>query len=77
MKDFWVLASDQPITADGLEEARSAPGVTAVHVAAQAGRPSRIALPEGTRGRYVRVQLASTNNPLSLAEVQVRGRISN
>ncbi|MBE1562840.1 alpha-L-fucosidase [Nonomuraea africana] len=77
LKDFWVLASDQPITADGLEEARSAPGVTAVHVAAQAGRPSRIALPEGTRGRYVRVQLASTNNPLSLAEVQVRGRISN
>ena len=73
LSDFWVLASEQPITASSLAEARSAPGVTAVHVAEQAGRPSVIDLPAGTTARYVRIQLASTSNPLSLAEVQVRG----
>jgi len=31
-------------------------------------------VPDGTTARYVRVQLASTSNPLTLAEVQVRGR---
>ncbi|WP_189491453.1 alpha-L-fucosidase [Streptomyces antnestii] len=73
LADFWVLTSDSPITADSLSEARSAPGVTAVRVAGQAGRPSHVALPAGTTGRYVRVQLESATNPLSLAEVQVRG----
>ncbi|MEO3765637.1 alpha-L-fucosidase [Streptomyces sp. B5E4] len=70
LKDFWVLASEEPITADSLEEARSAPGVTAVHVTEQAGRPTAVQLPEGTDARYLRVQLAGTD-PLSLAEVQV------
>ncbi|MDQ1011230.1 alpha-L-fucosidase [Streptomyces sp. V4I23] len=73
LKDFWVLASANPITADGLDAARSAPGVTAVHVTSQAGRPTTVTLPPGTDARYVRVQLASPTSPLSLAEVQVRG----
>ncbi|MER6977353.1 alpha-L-fucosidase [Streptomyces carpinensis] len=75
LKDYWVLSSEQPITTDDLDEARSAPGVTAVHVTDQAGRPSTVQLPPGTHGRYVRVQLASGTNPLSLAEVQVRGHL--
>ncbi|MFI6812417.1 alpha-L-fucosidase [Nonomuraea sp. NPDC050328] len=74
LRDYWVIASEQPITADGLEEARSAPGVTAVHVREQAGRPSTVKLPAGTTGRYVRIQLASETHPLTLAEVRVRGR---
>ncbi|MFE4425238.1 alpha-L-fucosidase [Streptomyces sp. NPDC056817] len=74
LRDFWVMTSDQPITADRLDAARSTPGVTAVHVTGQAGRPTSVQLPEGTTGRYVRVQLASPTDPLSLAEVQVRGR---
>ncbi|MEK8142716.1 NEW3 domain-containing protein [Streptomyces sp. M10(2022)] len=73
LKDYWVLASDTPITADGLDKARTAPGVTAVHMTDQAGRPGVVALPPGTTGRYVRVQLASATDPLSLAEVEVRG----
>ncbi|MEU2431711.1 alpha-L-fucosidase [Streptomyces sp. NPDC007861] len=73
LKDFWVLTSDAPITADSLDEARSAPGVTAIHVPAQAGRPTTVALPPGTTGRHVRIQLAHPTNPLTLAEVQVRG----
>ena len=74
LKDFWVLTSEQPITGDSLAEARATPGVTAVHVAEQAGRPTVVDVPDGTAARYVRVQLASTSNPLTLAEVQVRGR---
>ncbi|MFI7679211.1 alpha-L-fucosidase [Actinophytocola sp. NPDC049390] len=73
LSDFWVLASDDPITADSLAEARATPGVTAVHVPGQAGTPSVVRLPDGTTARHVRVQLASPTNPLSLAEVEVRG----
>ncbi|HZO67166.1 MAG TPA: alpha-L-fucosidase [Kribbellaceae bacterium] len=74
LKDFWVLTSEQPITTDSLAEALATPGVTAVHVAERAGRPTVVDVPDGTTARYVRVQLASTSNPLTLAEVQVRGR---
>lgn len=56
-----------------LDDARTAPGVTGVHVTGRAGRPSTVQLPAGTSGRYVRVQLTSGTNPLSLAEVEVRG----
>ncbi|MFI5802934.1 alpha-L-fucosidase [Streptomyces sp. NPDC051561] len=77
LKNYWVLTSGSPITADGLAEARSTPGVTAVRVTAQAGRPSRIALPAGTAGQHVRIQLESATDPLTLAEVQVRGRAAN
>lgn len=74
LKDFWVLTSEKEITASSLEEARNTPGVTAIHVAEQAGRPTVVDVPDGTLARYVRVQLASKTNPLSLAEVQVRAR---
>ncbi|SEE51237.1 NEW3 domain-containing protein [Jiangella alba] len=74
MKDFWVIASDQPITTDSLAEARATPGATAIMVAALTGRPSVVDVPDGTTARYVRIQLASTINPLSLAEVQVHVR---
>ncbi|MGW0703177.1 galactose-binding domain-containing protein [Streptomyces sp. NPDC002867] len=73
LKDLWMPASANPFTADGLDAARSAPGVTAVHVTSQAGRTTTVTLPPGTDARYVRVRLASSTNPLSLAEVQVRG----
>lgn len=73
LADYWVLVSDTPFTSDSLEEARTAPGVTAVHLKDQAARPTTVEL-TGARGRYVRVQLASTTNPLSLTEVAVRAR---
>lgn len=74
LSNYWVLVSEQPFTTDSLEQARTAPGVTAVRVTATAGTPSVIDLPVNTRGRYVRVQLESTTDPLSLAEVEVRGK---
>ncbi|CAM5382596.1 hypothetical protein GCM10010329_13770 [Streptomyces spiroverticillatus] len=77
LKNYWVFASAEPLTANTVEEARNTPGVTAIHVTEQAGRPSRIALPAGTTARHVRIQLESTTMPLSLAEVQVRGVAGN
>ncbi|MGH3384724.1 MAG: alpha-L-fucosidase [Nocardioidaceae bacterium] len=73
LSDYWVMVSESPITADSLEEARTAPGVTAVRQDAQAGRPTSLDF-DKLPGRYVRVQLESATNPLSLAEVQVRSR---
>ncbi len=73
LSDYWVMVSETPITAASLDEARSTPGVTAIHQPGQAGRPTRIDL-DDLPGRYVRVQLASHSNPLSLSEVKVRAR---
>ncbi len=71
LSDYWVMVSESPITADSLDEARTAPGVTAVHQDATAGSPTTISL-DNLPGRYVRIQLESNSNPLSLAEVEVR-----
>ncbi|GAA2794942.1 hypothetical protein GCM10010452_24040 [Crossiella cryophila] len=73
LSDYWVLVSDTPITADALRDALATPGVTAVHQPGMAGRPTAIGM-AGKAGRHVRVQLASATDPLSLAEVVVRGR---
>ena len=50
------MTSDQPISADSLADARNTPGVNAIHVDDQAGRPSSIKVPAGTTARYVRIQ---------------------
>jgi hypothetical protein len=73
LSDYWVLVSDTPFTTGSLDEAKAAPGVLARHQAGTAGRPTTLDL-GGGKGRYVRVQLASTTNPLSLAEVIVRAQ---
>jgi alpha-L-fucosidase len=73
LSDYWVLVSDSPFTTDSLEEARLMPGVTAVHLDEPAGRPTRVDH-GGTRGRYIRIQLESATDPLSLTEVVVRAR---
>jgi hypothetical protein len=71
LSDYWVMISETPITAPSLDEARTAPGVTAIHQVGVAGSPTTIRL-DDLAGRFVRIQLESDNNPLSLAEVQVR-----
>ncbi|WP_206070876.1 alpha-L-fucosidase [Knoellia koreensis] len=73
LSNYWVMASQQPFPSGSLETVRTSPAVTAVRVAATAGRPSAVKLPDGTKARYVRIQLESATNPLSLAEVEVRG----
>ncbi|MEV0808963.1 alpha-L-fucosidase [Micromonospora sp. NPDC050200] len=70
LRNYWVMTSEQEIRGQSLEEAKSSPGVTAIRQAATAGTPSIIDL-GGVKGRYVRIQLESATDPLSLAEVEV------
>ncbi|MBC6465496.1 alpha-L-fucosidase [Actinomadura alba] len=71
LSNYWVIVSPTPITTDSLTEALATPGATAVHRTDTAGRPTVVDL-NGATGRYVRVQLESTTNPLTLTEVMVR-----
>ncbi|MFC0624375.1 glycosyl hydrolase family 95 catalytic domain-containing protein [Kribbella deserti] len=69
LSNYWIIASENPITADTLEEARTAPGVTALRQTATAGTPTLIDLP--VTARHIRIQLESPTAPLSLAEVKL------
>nr|WP_079168341.1 GH92 family glycosyl hydrolase [Streptomyces colonosanans] len=68
LTDYYVLVSDTPFTSQSLATTLAQPGVTAVHRTDTAGTPTVV--PVKTTGRYVRIQLATTD-PLSLAEVEV------
>lgn len=70
LTNYWVIVSDNPITADDLATARSGPGVTAKREADEAGTPTTVNL-GGASGRYIRIQLENQSGPLSLAEVRV------
>lgn len=67
LADYYVFVSDTPFTSTSLSATLEQPGVWSSHQTAQAGFPTRIDV--GRTGRYVRVQLAGTNE-LALAEVQ-------
>ncbi|GAA3744690.1 hypothetical protein GCM10022225_30420 [Plantactinospora mayteni] len=73
LSDYWVIVSPEPITTNSLAEALATPGATAVHLPEAAGRPTLVDV-DGATGRYVRVQLKSTSDPLTLTEVVVRAR---
>ncbi|MDH6622730.1 hypothetical protein M2271_000517 [Streptomyces sp. LBL] len=68
LADYYIFVSDTPFTSTSLSDTLTQPGVWWTHKSEQAGRPSTIDV--GRTGRYVRVQLAGTNQ-LALAEVQV------
>ena len=70
LSDFWVIVSDNPITAQDLATARTGPGVSAKRQAGTAGTPTTLNF-GGASGRYVRVQLENQSGPLSIAEVGV------
>lgn len=69
LQNYYLLVSDVPFGGTTLADALATPGVRAIRQTAVAGRPTAIPL-NGT-GRYVRIQLASGTDPLSLAEVDV------
>jgi len=70
LSDFWVFVSSSPFSpADRPSTLRLRPDVWSSHQLSTPD-PSVTINPKGVRGRYVRVQLAGTNQ-LSLAEVQV------
>ncbi|MHC1784925.1 MAG: discoidin domain-containing protein [Anaerolineaceae bacterium] len=66
--DVYVLVSDVPFVSNVLEEAKLETGVSSYLVSGEMGRPSTV--PVNRSGRYVRVQLQTTDH-LSLAEVMV------
>jgi hypothetical protein len=68
LADYYVFVSDTPFTSTSLSDTLAQPGVWSSHQTAQAGRPTVIDV--GQTGRYVRVQLAGSNQ-LALDEVQV------
>lgn len=67
---FYVFVSDVPFTSTDLTTTQNQAGVSSYYTAGQCGFPTDLAI--NRTGRYVRVQLAGTNN-LSIAEVQVLG----
>ena len=72
LSDYWVFVSDTPfVGTDTPATLQSRTGTFSSH---QTTAPSpSTAIPVNASGRYVRVQLNSTANFLSLAEVQVYG----
>jgi hypothetical protein len=71
--DYWVFVSDTPFLAtDTPATLQNRAGTFASHQTS-APSPSAMITAAGAHGRYVRVQL-STSNYLSLAEVQVFGQ---
>lgn len=68
LSNFYVFVSDAPFTSTNLNTTLSQPGVSSYYVAGTAGSPTDVAV--NRTGRYVRVQLSSTDY-LSLAEVEV------
>jgi hypothetical protein len=66
----YIFVSDVPFTTTDLFYTPYQPGVSMYYIPSQAGTPSVVQV--GRLGRYVRVQIASTNY-LSLAEVEVMG----
>jgi hypothetical protein len=68
LADYYVFVSDEPFASTSPADTLAQPGVWSQHETTQAGRPTVIDV--GRSGRYVRVQLAGSNQ-LALDEVQV------
>ena len=73
LSNFYVLASPTDMTGRTLAQLLADSTVRQIQVASLNGAPNLSVALGGFSARYVRVQLAGTNN-LSLAEVQVLGR---
>ncbi|MFE5666888.1 alpha-L-fucosidase [Streptomyces niveus] len=69
LSGYYVFVSDTPFTSASVKDTLAQPGVKAYYQQDPGGSPTRI--PVDTTGRHVRVQLTSTSDALSLAEVQV------
>ena len=71
LKDFYVLVSSQPFGNNSLNQLLNSPNVQSTFFAGAAG--AQVDIPFLVGGRYVRLQLTSSNQPLHIAEVQVMG----
>ena len=76
LSDFYVFVSDQPFSNSAtLTELINDPQVSNAFFSGQAGASENISLT--ATGRYVRIQLNSSNGILHIAEVQVMGCPAN
>ncbi len=71
LENFNLLISDQPFNSKGLNNSISQSGV--MHRVVSGDVTPNVDVVVGRTGRYLRVQLRSTNTPLHMAEVQVMG----
>ena len=72
LKDFYVLVSNIPFSASAsLTDLLNNPSVTSTYFPGNAGDSEQIAI--GNTGRYVRIQLSSSNEVLHVAEIEVMG----
>ena len=69
LSNYWIFVSNERITVNDVATARSLPNVYAYHYPFQC--PTTLTHRIGRSGRFVRIQLNGTTEPLSLAEVQV------
>ncbi len=69
LTNFYVFVSDVPFISTDLTTTINQSGVWSTNVSGQGGTPTTLTV--NRTGRYVRVQLVSTSERLSLAEVQV------
>ena len=69
LSDFYVLVSETGFESDSLEESIDQSDVVSYYFGPTVD--GSISFDVGVAGRYIRVQLAGTENPLSLAEVEV------
>ena len=76
LSNFSILVGTRPIDARNLNAAKALDGVTAVKENQSiSGNSETFAMPEGTKGRYVRIQLSGNDTVLSLAEVEIMGNV--
>ncbi|HEY9261985.1 discoidin domain-containing protein, partial [Chitinophaga sp.] len=74
LANYHIFISDVPFTSSTVSGTQAQAGVQDYLQTATAGTPSVIAI--NNTGRYIRIQLQSTNVVLSLAEVQVMGNFN-
>jgi len=73
--NYHVFISNVPFTGTTVAASQAQSGVADYHQTTQAGRPTTISNINRT-GRYIRVQLTSSNTHLTMGEVRVNGSYS-
>jgi len=74
LNSFYIMISESPITERSLADAIQQSFVVGSGPQAYFAEASKVFnLPEDTKGKYIRIQLSSTDTVLSLAEVKVLG----
>ncbi len=73
--NYYILVSETPFSSNDLTALLDDPNVASYYQSTQAAFPTTINI--SRTGRYVRVQLTSTSDPMNIAEVMVYGSVSN